>query len=209
MQRHAGRNRAFYAELRDEVAHTATASPVLLSSESEPRSVSVTLSMYTARESFLLAFLLLYCTPMRALRTTLVPLILATCMFMALNGGLPSSARAGLTLVGLLVILSVLFAVLVGVATRRGHRALWARSGGVTTLTFTGHAIEMNQEGRPPSTIPWSAVDGVLEVGGYFLFARKNRFLIALPRGRVGRDDLDALRHLLFYAKGKTSSKAG
>jgi hypothetical protein len=201
MQRYAGRRRAFYSELRD-AANTPSASPKLPSSETQPRSVSVTLTMYTLRESFLLTLVTLYCTPMRALRATLVPLILGTCTFMALSGGIPSSIREVLALVGLAVVFSGLFAILVGVAVRRAHRAILQRTGGVTKLTFTGNAVEVSQEGRPPSTIPWSAIDGVREVGGYFMFARKNRFFIALPRRRVARGDLETLRHLLLSSKG-------
>ena len=61
----------------------------------------------------------------------------------------------------------------------------------------------MTQDGHPLPGIPWTSIDSVREAGGYFVFVRGKRFLLAIPKDRVGENNIGELRRLLRAAKGE------
>jgi hypothetical protein len=158
------------------------------------------MTMYTFPESVRLTLVTLFATPVKgfSILILLIPTSLAT---LGLFGRTALTLNGGLAFLGLTAVFGVAFVLVITLATRRAQKLLWQRSGN-TVLTIKSSAVEMSETGKSTSTIPWTVIDAVREVGGYFIFSRAKRSLIALPKNRIAAHDLEPLRRILRAVKG-------
>lgn len=203
LQRSRRQNQAFYSQLRGEMTNPESTSiapaPEVTGGQ---RCVSVVITKSTLWENLALALIILYGTPSRVARTIAVPVLIG-----AASTALPVDANFTfipmlLKFLGFTVAFSCFFTGLIALSIHRVLRRIW-QGHASATITFTPAAVEMTQGGSSPVGISWNSIDSIREAGGYFVFVRGKRFLFAIPRDRVGEDDLSELRRLLRAAKGK------
>jgi hypothetical protein len=200
VQRHRAQTRAFYSKLGTEIsqARTKAADAKTAPGHAPSETVTVSIGMYTVRQTVGLTLMSMYRTPRNALVLVILSLVIAFCLL--LNNWPLSIPRLILAL-ALAIAFNGLLVATASTATRRALKKLWqGKKEAVVTISSRG--LEISQ-GTSSPILPWTSIDRVRETRSWILFMRNKRRVITLPISRVPQQSLGRLREILRTAKGQ------
>jgi hypothetical protein len=186
VQRQRARSRAFYSKLGSEISTTENAAPTA--------AISVSIGMYTVRETIELTLMSIYWRPRSALSLLLLSLLLALSSLIA---SWPPSPPQLLLAVTLAIAFNGFFVAMIAAATRRALKRLW-QGKQEEVLTISSQGLVLGQR----ATLPWTSIDRVRETRSWIIFMRGGRRIIALPVSHVPAQSMAPLREILHNAKG-------
>lgn len=201
IQRHRAQTRAFYSKLGWEVAQGRTnlADAETAPSRARTEPVTVSIGMYTLRQTTGLMLILLYQTPRNALVLVIMSLFISLGWLFAdwppTIGSLMLALAVAIAFNGLLV-------AMVSVVARRVFKKLW-QGKSEAAVTISSRGLELGRGAKSSAIIPWTSIDRVRETGSWILFMRDGRRIMALPISQVPQQSLDRLRAIWKTAKGQ------
>lgn len=212
MLRYRSKNRAFYSQLKEEMATTQVDETGDGEREhsGDLQRISVVLCGYTYWENVKLTMLNVWSTPRRSLIVGAFVLMMSILVLLNIHAKDIWRLTSGEEIVGRLfelsgifVVLSILFCLLAAFGQQKAQRRIFKRLG-PTTLIFSAEGVTIKPEAAPSSVLQWSSINRCREVGGFIILIRGGRFIVGLPKRLLSEGDLEELRRLLPTLGGPT-----
>lgn len=201
LRRQRAQTRAFYSKLGAEIsqARTNAADATTAPEHSASETITVSIGMYTMRQTVGLTLMSVYRTPRNALTVVILSLLIPSGLLVA---GWPPSISRLIIALALPIAFNGLLVAMVSAKTWRAFNRIWQEKK-ETIVTISSRGLEFDQGAQSSSILPWSSIDRVRETRSWILFMRDGRRLIALPVSLVPLQSVDQLRAILRAAKGE------